>query len=181
MVCMALFGAAAADDVIGKLVSLWFPITIFVAVGLEHSIANMCYLSYGLMLGTPGTNVGICLYNNLLPATLGNIVGGSVFMGGAIYLLYIHTGEVEARGKHAAVVVSEHIRERTEQSHQKLVAPGAAFLKQQDVETPAFDAAAVPAGTVSSGGDSAQGSTPPMPAHLYSPKPVLKELDTDRV
>lgn len=79
LVCMAVWAAYAAKDVTGKILALWFPVMCFVAFGFEHSIANMFFIPTSMMLGAD-----ISMYQflvvNLLPATLGNIVGGVVFV-----------------------------------------------------------------------------------------------------
>lgn len=79
LVCMAVWIAYAAKDITGKIIGMWFPVMCFVAFGFEHSIANMFFIPTAMMLGAK-----ISMYQffigNLLPATLGNIVGGVVFV-----------------------------------------------------------------------------------------------------
>ncbi len=88
LVCIAVWMSFAADSVGGKIAGLFFPIMIFVVAGFEHSVANMYYLPAGyltaLFYGVDTTfTVGNALLFNLLPVTLGNVVGG---MGvGALY------------------------------------------------------------------------------------------------
>ena len=62
---------------IGKMTAVWFPISAFVALGLDHSVANMCLIPLGMMRGAEIT-IGQFLCKNLIPVTLGNIVGGAV-------------------------------------------------------------------------------------------------------
>ncbi len=76
LVCTAVWMAAAADTLPGKVMAVWAPIALFVAAGFEHSVANMYYLPAGLFLGAEGVTLGGCLMN-LLPVTLGNILGGT--------------------------------------------------------------------------------------------------------
>ena len=66
----------------GKILGIWFPIMAFVACGFEHSVANMYFVPAGIMLGA-GVTWSQFLKWNLLPVTLGNIVGGLVFVGAA--------------------------------------------------------------------------------------------------
>ena len=58
----------------GKAISIWFPICAFVFLGLEHSVANMFLIPFGMMNGADVT-VSQYLFKNLIPVTLGNIVG----------------------------------------------------------------------------------------------------------
>jgi len=91
MVCLAVWMAAAAKDISGKVLVIWMPVMAFVALGWEHSIANMFFIPLGMMLGAPISLYGF-LYSNLLPATLGNIVGGLVFVALPYFLIWGKTG-----------------------------------------------------------------------------------------
>ena len=94
LVCLAVFMATSARDVPGKLMACYVPIMTFVASGFEHNIANMYFIPTGLFLSQdlvrPDQNLNWYgfLVNNLLPVTLGNIVGGVVFVAGAYW--YVH-------------------------------------------------------------------------------------------
>lgn len=89
LVCVAVWMAAAAKDVPGKILGLYFPILVFVLSGYEHCVANMYYLPAGLLAasryGIPaeGLTWGAAFLKNLLPVTLGNMLGG--FAVGALY------------------------------------------------------------------------------------------------
>jgi len=72
---------------VGKIWGIWFPIMAFVAIGFEHSIANMFFVPLGIFYGAPVT-WGQFLLNNLLPSTLGNIIGGGFFVGTIYWWLY---------------------------------------------------------------------------------------------
>jgi formate/nitrite transporter len=80
LVCLAVWMAAAADDVGAKILAVWFPIMAFVGLGFEHSVANMFFIPNGMLHGA-GVGAGAFLLRNLLPVTLGNIVGGAFFVG----------------------------------------------------------------------------------------------------
>mmetsp|Transcript_67922 Transcript_67922/g.153700 ORF Transcript_67922/g.153700 Transcript_67922/m.153700 type:complete len:296 (-) Transcript_67922:356-1243(-) len=80
LVCMAVWTANAADDIGSKVLAIFFPITGFIALGLEHSVANMFIIPYGMMMGASIT-VNQFILGNLLPVTLGNIIGGAVAVG----------------------------------------------------------------------------------------------------
>jgi formate/nitrite transporter len=77
LVCMAVFLAGSANDLGGKMVGIWFPISTFVAIGLEHSVANLFLLPLGLMGGAELSVVDIIL-KNLIPVTIGNAIAGAV-------------------------------------------------------------------------------------------------------
>jgi formate transporter len=81
LVCLGVWIAIAGETVIEKLVGLFLPVTAFVALGLEHSIANMSLLTYAYAIAELNPELGkisiLAIRNNLLASTLGNIVGGT--------------------------------------------------------------------------------------------------------
>jgi len=81
LVCMAVYMASGTSSMIGKMTAVWFPISSFVALGLDHSIANMFIIPLGMLRGAEVTLLDFLL-KNLLPVTLGNIVGGLVCVMG---------------------------------------------------------------------------------------------------
>ncbi|MBO3444657.1 formate/nitrite transporter family protein [Clostridium sp. CCUG 7971] len=87
LVVLAVWMATAAQDVVSKIFACWFPVMLFVLCGFEHSVANMFFIPMGMSLGA---DVGIAqLIMNLIPVTLGNIVGGAIiipFMYRSCYL-----------------------------------------------------------------------------------------------
>lgn len=104
LVCAAVLLAACAKDVIGKLFSAFFVIMLFVTCGFEHCVANMYYIPAGLMAKLNPDYVAVAieqygldaaaieklnLYNffitNQIPVTIGNILGGMVFVGLALW------------------------------------------------------------------------------------------------
>ncbi|MBN1642975.1 MAG: formate/nitrite transporter family protein [Anaerolineae bacterium] len=87
LVCLAVWLAVSAHDISGKVWGIWFPIMAFVAIGFEHSIANMFFIPLGMFYGA-NVNIGQLLFSNLLPVTLGNIVGGGLFVGVIYWWLY---------------------------------------------------------------------------------------------
>jgi formate/nitrite transporter len=94
LVCLAVFMAVAARDVTGKILACYIPIMTFVASGFEHSIANMYFIPTGIMLADElhlneaGLTWERFFLGNLLPVTLGNILGGVIFVSCAYW--YIH-------------------------------------------------------------------------------------------
>lgn len=108
LVCIAVWISFAAKDVAGKIAGLFFPIMIFVLCGFEHSVANMYYISAGLFangipaysqaaleagLDTNALTWGNFFIKNLLPVTIGNIIGGAVCVGSAYWFLYLRKKE----------------------------------------------------------------------------------------
>lgn len=81
LVCMAVYMASGCASLAGKMVAVYFPISAFVALGLDHSVANMFIIPLGMMRGAEIT-VSDFLMRNLLPVTLGNIVGGALCVMG---------------------------------------------------------------------------------------------------
>ena len=88
LVCLAVYLAFASDDVIGKIVGIWFPIMAFVTLGFEHSVANMFFIPLGIFLGAQVTWAQFFI-NNLIPVTIGNIVGGAIFVGCIYWYTYL--------------------------------------------------------------------------------------------
>ncbi len=84
LVNVAILLALTSKNMIGKVFGIWFPIMAFVALGLEHSIANMYLIPAGILLGAKVTWSQFFGWN-LLPVTLGNIVGGFLFIGVVYY------------------------------------------------------------------------------------------------
>jgi len=83
LVCLSVYLAVASDDTIGKIFGIWFPIMAFVAIGFEHSVANMFFIpAYIFANGMAGDGGvwGQFLAVNLLPVTIGNIIGGAIFV-----------------------------------------------------------------------------------------------------
>jgi len=94
LVCLAVFMATASRDVTGKIIACYVPIMAFVASGFEHSIANMYFIPTGLFLAAetgrtvPGLSWTRFFLGNLVPVTLGNVLGGVVFVAFAYW--YVH-------------------------------------------------------------------------------------------
>ncbi len=85
VVVLAVWMATAGKDIISKIFACWFPIMLFVLCGFEHSVANMYFAPLGMFLGAP-INWGQIWINNLIPVTIGNIIGGA-FIVGVLYLI----------------------------------------------------------------------------------------------
>ncbi len=88
LVCLGTWMGFAGKDIISKAIGIWIPVMLFVAMGYEHSIANMFFIPAGIFSGADVTwaEFGI---NNLIPATIGNILGGGLFVGCAYWFVYL--------------------------------------------------------------------------------------------
>lgn len=87
LVCLAVVLAMTSTSTIGKIATAWMPIFIFFAQGFEHAVVNMFVIPTGMMLGADVSVAGWWLWNQI-PVTLGNLLGGFVFTGLALYLTY---------------------------------------------------------------------------------------------
>lgn len=102
LVNLAILLGICADDAIGKIVGIWFPIMAFVASGFEHCVANMYFIPAGLLtqpyltadqaagLGAKlATLSWVTMWtNNIIIVTIGNIVGGMVFVGALYWISF---------------------------------------------------------------------------------------------
>ncbi|MBM7051811.1 formate/nitrite transporter family protein [Rothia sp. ZJ1223] len=89
LVCVAVFMSLSGRTTFDKLASALGPITAFVALGFEHSVANMYLIPYAIFISDdPTLNWTAFIFSNLIPVTLGNIVGGGICMG--LYQWVIH-------------------------------------------------------------------------------------------
>lgn len=85
LVCVAVFMTFMTESAASKIICLFFPIIVFVICAFEHSVANMSYISGGLFINQMYGNYGLdvtglswwsFIVKNLLPVTIGNIIGG---------------------------------------------------------------------------------------------------------
>ena len=112
LVCLAVWMSFAAKDIGGKVAALYLPIMLFITSGYEHSVANMYYISAGLMAAknptyaAAATEAGVNLSKlswgsmftvNLLPVTLGNIIGGGILIGIGYWFVYLRGNSKKAK------------------------------------------------------------------------------------
>ena len=114
LVCLAVWMALTSRNTIGKVWAIFFPIMVFVASGFEHSIANMYFIPIGILLKgvnevvaaataaglAPEKLANVGLYGffvkNLVPVTLGNIVGGGFFVATLYWLALVRKSKKAA-------------------------------------------------------------------------------------
>ena len=89
LVCLGVFMGYSAKDVTGKCIGIWIPVMLFVTLGYEHSIANMFFIPAAIYSGAD-ILWGSFILQNLIPATLGNLVGGIVLVGCVYGYLYLN-------------------------------------------------------------------------------------------
>ncbi|MDR0518754.1 MAG: formate/nitrite transporter family protein [Clostridiales Family XIII bacterium] len=128
LVCLAVWMAYAAPTVQGKIAAIFFPVMVFVLSGFEHSIANMYYIPAGILAGADpalaaaAANIGVAqeqldgltwgafIGGNLIPVTIGNIIGGAVFVSLA-YLAAYGAGNKKKTGEQPKVLSAEELRD----------------------------------------------------------------------
>jgi formate transporter len=99
LVCLAVWLCYSACSTTDKILAIVFPITAFVAGGFEHCVANMYFIPLGMALKDLLPNLDAAtvqnltwhgfLVGNLIPSTIGNIIGGAVMVGGVYWVAYI--------------------------------------------------------------------------------------------
>ncbi|HUS84538.1 MAG TPA: formate/nitrite family transporter [Anaerolineales bacterium] len=122
LVCLAVWLCSSARSTTDKILAIIFPITAFVAAGFEHSVANMYFIPIGLFIkSTAGAGFwdaigrtaadygnltwGAFFIKNLLPVTIGNIIGGAGFVGLVYWFIYLRPQKVVEVAKEAAVQI----------------------------------------------------------------------------
>jgi len=91
LVCLAVWLSFAARDVTGKILAVVFPIAAFVALGFEHSVANMYLIPMAFWAGAPADVGGLVV--NLAVVTVGNVIGGGGLVGLVYWLVYLRGGD----------------------------------------------------------------------------------------
>jgi len=107
LVCLAVWLSFSARSTVDKIAAIIFPITAFVAAGFEHSIANMYFIPYALFIKmfdptftseVGGTVVNLdmltwqsFIFNNLIPVTLGNVIGGAVLVAAIYWMIFLRS------------------------------------------------------------------------------------------
>lgn len=87
LVSLAVVFAFATTSLSGKILAIWGPTVLFFSQGFEHAVVNMFVIPVGMLLGAPVTLADWWLWNQI-PVTLGNLVGGMLFTGLALYFTH---------------------------------------------------------------------------------------------
>jgi len=111
LVCLAVWLTYSARSTMDKILAIIFPITAFVAAGFEHSIANMYFIPYALFIkdfdpdfvrsiGDKVANLDLLtwlafLVNNLIPVTIGNIIGGAVLVAAIYWAIFLRSDNTQ--------------------------------------------------------------------------------------
>lgn len=95
LVCLAVWLAMGGRSVTDKVVGIVFPITAFVALGFEHSVANWFFFAYGLILDAQAVPAGGAAWN-LAFVTLGNVIGGTFLVAGVYWTAYLRPGRSQS-------------------------------------------------------------------------------------
>jgi formate transporter len=109
LVCMAVWLTYSARSTVDKIVAIIFPIAAFVAAGFEHSVANMYFIPYGLLVkdfdpaftakvaaqvpNLDGLTWSAFLLRNVVPVTIGNIIGGAVLVAAVYWAIFLRKSE----------------------------------------------------------------------------------------
>ena len=93
LVCLAVWLAMGGRSVADKVLAILFPVTAFVAIGFEHSIANWFFLPFGMLLDSAGAVTIAAAARNLAAVTLGNIIGGTLLVAGVYWIAYLRGGQ----------------------------------------------------------------------------------------
>jgi formate transporter FocA len=124
LVCLAVWLSLSARSTADRILAVVFPISAFVAAGFEHSVANMYFIPIGLLIrdfappefwnaiGQSATQYtaltwGAFAYRNLLPVTIGNVIGGAGLVGGVYWFIYLRPRLAATRSTSSAGPGSE--------------------------------------------------------------------------
>ena len=106
LVCLGVVMAMTSTSTVGKIAATWLPIFLFFALGFEHAVVNMFVIPTGMLLGAKVSVYDWWVWNQI-PVTLGNLVGGFVFTGLALYVTYKPAKQAESIAPVAAQAVAE--------------------------------------------------------------------------
>lgn len=93
LVCLGCFFGMQGRDLTSKIVGIWWPIFAFVSLGFDHVVANMFFIPMGIWVGNPELSVGLYVWKGIIPALIGNILGGGLFCGAYYWYMYLYEQE----------------------------------------------------------------------------------------
>jgi formate/nitrite transporter FocA (FNT family) len=106
LVCLGVVMGMTSTSTVGKIAAVWLPIFLFFALGFEHAVVNMFVIPTGMLLGAKVSVYDWWIWNQI-PVTLGNIVGGALFTGVALYATYKPTNQMAPMSSVAPQVPAE--------------------------------------------------------------------------
>ncbi|CAF2981262.1 unnamed protein product [Rotaria sp. Silwood2] len=121
LICLGIWLTISARELHSKIIAIYLPIWLLISVGYEHSIANMFTVQMGMMLGA-NLSVGKYISCVMIPVTLGNIVGGTFFVGFLYWYLYMPKKtdiETKDNDKSSADDVSQVVEKQEELGQSK--------------------------------------------------------------
>ncbi|KAL2069925.1 hypothetical protein VTL71DRAFT_14604 [Oculimacula yallundae] len=89
LVCLAWFLGMSGREYVSKLVGIWFPTFAFVSLGLDHVVANMFFVPNAIFHGSTNISVPYYIWKGIIPALIGNIIGGALMVGAFFYYLHL--------------------------------------------------------------------------------------------
>lgn len=132
LVCLAVWLTYSARSTLDKILAIIFPITAFVAAGFEHSIANMYFIPYALFIkqfdpafiataGGTVTHLDLLtwqafLLKNLIPVTVGNIIGGTVLVAAVYWAIFLRPDQSQSRSTHESIRLDQNAPGRSQGS-----------------------------------------------------------------
>ena len=101
LVCLAIWISGSTESTTGKILACVMPVAAFVAMGFEHSVANMFMIPFGILMGGNPAAAGFDLsrlnlsgfLSNLVPVTIGNLIGGGLFVAAAYWYVYLRVSK----------------------------------------------------------------------------------------
>lgn len=89
LVCFAVFISISSREISSKILAIWWPTFTFVALGLDHVIANMYFIPVAIFYGHLNIGVDLYIWKSIIPTALGNTVGGRLFVAAIYWYLYL--------------------------------------------------------------------------------------------
>lgn len=106
MVTLGAYMAFVSSSTIGKIAAMWLPVFLFFALGFEHAVVNMFVIPTAIFMGADISFADWWVWNQI-PVTIGNFIGGFVFTGLALHLVYKNKGKAESKSASASNFLSK--------------------------------------------------------------------------
>lgn len=101
LVCLACFLAFQAREFFSRVIAIWWPTFAFVVLGFDHVVANMFFVPIGIWYDTPGLSTGYYIWKSMIPALIGNVLGGGLFVG----VMYWYLVSLDLAGTSSMLIV----------------------------------------------------------------------------